>query len=63
MIRLQLLFYPVTDATFDTESYDQFAEGYHLRRDAMLWFWDQPLDPRGQDDSADRRSTLQSQPY
>ncbi len=37
----QLLFYPVTDATFDTDSYHQFAEGYHLRRDAMQWFWDQ----------------------
>jgi len=40
-IRLQLLFYPVTDAAFDTASYHQFAEGYHLRRDAMMWFWDQ----------------------
>jgi acetyl esterase len=40
-IALQLLFYPVTEAAFDTESYHQFAEGYHLRRDAMMWFWDQ----------------------
>jgi acetyl esterase len=40
-IRLQLLFYPVTDASFDTASYHQFAEGYHLRRDAMMWCWDQ----------------------
>ncbi len=40
-IRLQLLFYPVTDAAFDTASYHQFAEGYHLRRDAMTWFWEQ----------------------
>ena len=37
----QLLFYPVTDASFDTDSYHQFAEGYFLRRDAMQWFWDQ----------------------
>ena len=37
----QVLFYPVTDANFDTESYHQYAEGYFLRRDAMQWFWDQ----------------------
>ncbi|MGW5029657.1 alpha/beta hydrolase [Streptomyces nigra] len=37
----QVLFYPVTDASFDTESYHRFAEGYFLRRDAMRWFWDQ----------------------
>jgi acetyl esterase/lipase len=37
----QLLFYPVTDAAFDTGSYRQFATGYFLRRDAMQWFWDQ----------------------
>ncbi|MFG2429086.1 alpha/beta hydrolase [Streptomyces sp. NPDC048590] len=37
----QVLFYPVTDASFGTESYEQFAEGYFLRRDAMRWFWDQ----------------------
>jgi acetyl esterase/lipase len=37
----QVLFYPVTDASFDTASYHEFAEGYFLRRDAMQWFWDQ----------------------
>jgi acetyl esterase len=37
----QVLFYPVTDAAFDTDSYEEFAEGYFLRRDAMVWFWDQ----------------------
>ena len=37
----QVLFYPVTAASFDTPSYHRFAEGYFLRRDAMRWFWDQ----------------------
>ncbi|GAA2356474.1 alpha/beta hydrolase [Streptomyces cuspidosporus] len=37
----QVLFYPVTDANFDTGSYQQFATGYFLRRDGMQWFWDQ----------------------
>ncbi|MFF1284809.1 alpha/beta hydrolase [Streptomyces sp. NPDC058299] len=37
----QVLFYPVTDAGFDTPSYHQFATGYFLRRDGMQWFWDQ----------------------
>ncbi|TYB64761.1 alpha/beta hydrolase [Nonomuraea sp. PA05] len=40
-LRQQVLFYPVTDASFDTGSYQQFAEGYFLRRDGMQWFWDQ----------------------
>ncbi|MFJ3204375.1 alpha/beta hydrolase [Streptomyces sp. NPDC086989] len=37
----QVLFYPVTDAAFDTDSYHRFATGYFLRREAMRWFWDQ----------------------
>jgi len=39
----QSLYYPVTDAAMDTESYREFAEGYHLRADAMAWFWDNYL--------------------
>jgi acetyl esterase len=37
----QALIYPVTDAEFDNESYREFAEGYHLRKDMMEWLWDQ----------------------
>ncbi|MGW5570580.1 alpha/beta hydrolase [Nocardia thailandica] len=37
----QVLFYPVTDANFDTGSYERFAEGYFLSREGMRWFWDQ----------------------
>ncbi|WP_030516713.1 alpha/beta hydrolase [Nocardia sp. NRRL WC-3656] len=37
----QVLFYPVTDANFDTPSYERFAEGYFLTREGMRWFWDQ----------------------
>ncbi|MFB4284784.1 MULTISPECIES: alpha/beta hydrolase [unclassified Nonomuraea] len=40
-LTFQVLFYPVTDANFDTGSYHQFAEGYFLTREAMKWFWDQ----------------------
>lgn len=39
---LQLvLFTPVTDSDFATESYRTFAQGYGLRRDVMQWYWDQ----------------------
>ncbi|MGI5837658.1 MAG: alpha/beta hydrolase [Chloroflexota bacterium] len=39
-IAYQMLFYPVTDANFDTSSYQQFADGPWLTREAMKWFWD-----------------------
>jgi acetyl esterase len=40
-LRSQVLFYPVTDAGMDTDSYSQFGEGgYWLTKAAMAWFWD-----------------------
>jgi acetyl esterase len=36
----QSMYYPVTDAAMNTESYDQFATGYYLSRASMEWFWD-----------------------
>ena len=36
-----LLYYPVTNACFDTMSYRCFAVNYYLYRAGMQWFWDQ----------------------
>jgi acetyl esterase len=35
----QVLFYPVTDANFDNGSYNEFADGPWLTKEAMKWFW------------------------
>jgi len=40
-IGYQVLFYPVTDANFDTRSYHEFATDHFLTREAMKWFWNQ----------------------
>lgn len=40
-IHKQLMYYPVTNACFNTESYCEFAEDYYLYRDGMIWFWNQ----------------------
>lgn len=39
--RAQVLLYPVTDASMSTRSYEQFATGPWLTRDAMAWYWEQ----------------------
>ncbi|MCW8382560.1 alpha/beta hydrolase [Streptomyces justiciae] len=36
----QSLYYPVTDAAQDTDSYRTFADGPFLTAKAMAWFWD-----------------------
>jgi acetyl esterase len=39
-LRAQVLLWPVTDASFDTPSYKQYASGHFLTRKMMAWFWD-----------------------
>jgi acetyl esterase len=52
-IAFQLLVYPVTDHRFDSGSYDEFAQGYSLTREAMRWYWSQYLgDADGSDPDA-----------
>jgi acetyl esterase/lipase len=46
-IRFQALMWPVTNADFDTASYLEFADGYFLTRNMMMWFWDNYLADRG----------------
>jgi acetyl esterase len=54
--RYQALFYPVTNADFDTATYKQFAEGPWLTRRNMQWFWDAYLP------DVDRRSEPTASP-
>ena len=57
----QLLFYPATDAAFDTPSYHEFATGHGLSREAMMWYWDQyTTDPaaRAQITASPLRATI-----
>jgi len=50
-LRCQLLLWPVTNAAFDTASYEEFAEGHFLTRNMMMWFWDSyTADPRERQD-------------
>ncbi|HEY9103254.1 alpha/beta hydrolase [Chitinimonas sp.] len=39
-LKFQLLLWPVTDANFETASYNQFEQGHFLTRPLMKWFWD-----------------------
>ncbi|MCL6669341.1 alpha/beta hydrolase [Streptomyces panaciradicis] len=58
----QSLYYPVTDAAQDTESYRTFAHGPHLTAKAMEWFWDAyTTDPaeRSQITASPLRATLE----
>ncbi|PMZ87990.1 MULTISPECIES: alpha/beta hydrolase [unclassified Pseudomonas] len=49
-ISYQCLFYPVTDAGCDSQSFEDFAESYLLSAAMMRWFWQQYLQGVGQAD-------------
>ena len=56
----QSLYYPVTDAAQDTDSYREFADGPYLTAKAMAWFWDAYLpdhDKRGESTASPLRAT------
>src|SRR5258705_14024689 len=38
-INFQIVFSPTTNSNFDTPSYQEFATGYFLTREATKWFW------------------------
>jgi acetyl esterase/lipase len=44
-LRFQVLFWPVTDANLETESYNQFAEDRFLTKNMMRWFWNHYSEP------------------
>jgi acetyl esterase len=39
-LKFQLLFWPVTNANFETESYNKFATSRFLTKNMMKWFWE-----------------------
>lgn len=50
-LKAQVLFYPVTDASMSTPSYEEFAQGPWLTKAAMAWYWEQYIpdaDRRGE---------------
>jgi acetyl esterase/lipase len=56
----QSLYYPVTDAGQDTDSYREFWDGPHLTAKAMAWFWDcylPDLDRRAESSASPLRAT------
>lgn len=45
LYKVQILFWPVTDANFETESYKLYGKQRFLTDSLMKWMWDQYVDP------------------
>lgn len=61
-IHKQLLYYPVTNAYFNTCTYNQFAVNYYLYKAGMIWFWEQytkSLNDRKQITASPLRATIE----
>ena len=61
-IACQILFYPMTDANFETSSYRQFGIGYFLTRNAMECFWNHyapNLAVRGEPNASPLRASVE----
>lgn len=61
-----LLYYPVTNACFDTPSYRQFAVDYYLYREGMKWFWRQyttSMEERNQITASPLRGSIEHLKY
>ncbi|GGH76908.1 acetyl esterase/lipase [Filimonas zeae] len=60
-LKFQLLFWPVTDASFETGSYLQYATSRFLTRNMMIWFWDNyiPKDKRNDIYAAPLQASLE----
>lgn len=54
-IKFQLMLWPVTDANFETNSYNKYATGRFLTKNMMVWFWDNYL-------AADKRKDIYASP-
>lgn len=54
-LKLQVLFWPVTNDNFETVSYNQYATDRFLTKNMMIWFWDNYI-------GAEQRSEIYAAP-
>jgi acetyl esterase len=58
----QSMYYPVTDAAQDTDSYREFANGPYVTAKAMEWFWDAYIPGNGEQRNEITASPLRATP-